>query len=398
MFGVTANNAEIANLGLLDMNIEGRSFTGGLAGLNLGAITNDYTTGEVIGSGIQVGGLIGNNLGTIMDSYATASITRSGDDAGGLAGLNSGTITNSYATGRVIAGSNNMRIGGLVGNNLGTITNSYATGSISGTMDIGGLVGTNGEADGNIGTIRNSYATGNVNSIRPTGGLIGSQVPNATIIHSYWSGSTTMAGTSEDDTNVPANTKRTAEELQLPIAPGTTSTEIYYNWSTDDWDFGSSIQYPILKASDSDTLLPSQGIGLRSLQTSTTGAELTSPFDGETTRHTITLPPGTSEIDLTLIAYNSTATIELVKEGEPTNYFAGEGGRGSATVPITTNPVLIITVTEPDVEPIVYQVVVTALPRCTFGINVDDDRRGRPIHRHRQGRRRLDRDLRFGGA
>ena len=33
---------------------------------------------------------------------------------------------------------------------------------------------------------------------------------------------------------------------------------------------------------------------------------------------------------------------------------------------------LIITVTEPDQEPIVYRVVVTALPPCTFGIDVDD--------------------------
>ena len=97
-------------------------------------------------------------------------------------------------------------------------------------------------------------------------------------------------------------------------------------------------------------------------------------FGAATTRHTITVPPGTSAIDLTLTAYNSIATIALIKEGEPTtDYFAGEGGRGSATVPITTNPVLIITVTEPNLEPIVYRVVVAALPPCTFDIVVDDD-------------------------
>ena len=36
-------------------------------------------------------------------------------------------------------------------------------------------------------------------------------------------------------------------ELQEP----TTNEGIYASWSTDDWDFGSSTQFPILKASDS---------------------------------------------------------------------------------------------------------------------------------------------------
>ena len=117
---------------------------------------------------------------------------------------------------------------------------------------------------------------------------------------------------------------------------------------------------------------------MRSLQPSTAGAEFitifgeATAFSEATTRHTIAVPPGTSEIGLTLTAYNSTATIELFKEGESNDFFTGMGSGDSVSVPIATTPVLIITVIEPDQEPIVYRVVVTALPSCTFGIDVDD--------------------------
>ena len=128
-------------------------------------------------------------------------------------------------------------------------------------------------------------------------------------------------------------------------------------------------------------LIPNQGIGLRSLQTSTTAAQLIPPLGGATTRHTIahtiTVPPGKSDIDLTLTAYNPTAMIEVVTEGDDNDYFADKGSRGNVSVPIATNPVLIITVREPDLEePIVYRVVVTTLPPCTVSLNTDDDNDG----------------------
>ena len=71
--------------------------------------------------------------------------------------------------------------------------------------------------------------------------------------------------------------------------------------------------------------------------------------------------------------------IEVVNEGEPsTDYFTGKDGRGSVSVPIATNPVLIITVSEADLEEVVYRVVVTTLPPCTasLGMNIPDDNDG----------------------
>ena len=99
LFGFVGQEAEITNVGLLDVNITGRIDVGGLVGINRGTITNSYATGSVSGAG-SIGGLVGfNNGGTITNSYATGTVLGSLKSVGGLVGLNSGTITNSYATG-----------------------------------------------------------------------------------------------------------------------------------------------------------------------------------------------------------------------------------------------------------------------------------------------------------
>ena len=347
LFGVTSSDAEITNLGLLDVNITGRNNVGGLVGQNQSAITNSYATGLVLGTSSNVGGLVGNNFAaTITNSYAMVSVSGLSRSIGGLVGSNSGEITNSYATGTV-SGSNSTK-GGLAGFNDGTITNSYAAGKVNGSgITVGGLAGSN----------------------------------SRTIIDSYWLSRSASSG----GNNVATDTEKTTMQLQEP----TTATDIYADWKTADWDFGTSRQFPILKYPPNGNLIsnlignliPNQGIGLRSLQTSTTGAELIPPLGGATTRHTIAhtiiIPPGTSGIDLTLTAYNPTAKIEVVKEGEPsTDYFAGKDGRGSASVPIAINPVLIITVREPDLEPIVYRLVVATLSPCTVSLNTPDDNDG----------------------
>ena len=294
LFGLSTMG-EIANLGLLNVDIIGFDRVGSLVGNNLGAITNSYATGSVSGTA-GVGGLVGQNFafrdfsGSITNSYATASVSSTGTSStniGGLAGANgTGTlrasIRNSYATGEVTGSGTATRVGGLVGWNLSSssIANSYATGEVRGSGDsVGGLTGTNG------GTIENSYWLDRPGLSRGSG--------------------------------VSAGTSRTAMQLTSPTTP---TTMVYTDWLTSDWDFGSSLQYPILKYADDNLmgslivtgdLIPGQGVGLRSLQPLTDGAEFittsgeATAFSEATTRHTIAVPPGTSEIGLTLTAYNS---------------------------------------------------------------------------------------------
>jgi len=145
LFGYTGIGAIIINVSLVNVNITGNSYVGGLVGWNSVVITNSYSTGSVTGV-YQVGGLTGNNPGVITNSYSTGSVSGS-SYLGGLTGCNSGAITNSYATGSV---NGVAEVGGLVGVNYGgyildgAITNSYATGRVTCSYAYaGGLVAVN---------------------------------------------------------------------------------------------------------------------------------------------------------------------------------------------------------------------------------------------------------------
>jgi trimeric autotransporter adhesin len=96
-------------------------------------------------------------------------------------------VGTSYATGEI---SGTKDIGGLVGENVGSIVNRYATGGVTGSNDVGDLVGIN------TGTVSTSYSTGSVSGSSEVGGLVGDNF--ATVSNSFWnlttSGLTTSAG------------------------------------------------------------------------------------------------------------------------------------------------------------------------------------------------------------
>ena len=74
-------------------------------------------------------------------------------------------------------------VGGFVGYNpSSSIDNSYATGSVSGSSDVGGLVGDNV----NSSSIANSYATGSVSGSSNVGGLIGYDYGTNTLTNNWW--------------------------------------------------------------------------------------------------------------------------------------------------------------------------------------------------------------------
>ncbi len=244
LFGLAGASSAIRRVGLLDIRVTGDRQVGGLVGLSDSDITGSYATGQVAGAA-WVGGLIGrNDTGKIHASYTTGRV-KGGFHAGGLVGLNNGGIYTSYATGRV---SGTSGIGGLVGRmgENGDITASYATGHVSGNNHAGGLVG----SLAGDGMIRASYATGRVSSGgSDVGGLVGENLADTTFTASYWdtrtSGQTSSAG----------GTAKTTTELQTPT--DYTTGSIYADWNVDPdgdsigndpWDFGTSSQYPVLKA------------------------------------------------------------------------------------------------------------------------------------------------------
>ena len=227
LFGATGTGSEVRMVGLVDANVTGRDYVGGLVGSAYGDIRSAYTTGSVTGRN-SVGGLAGK--GTRIDirlSYSNAAVTGSTNRAGGLAGyLISSSVVAGYATGAVAA-TPGGQAGGLAGYLSGSsVVASYATGAVTGTVSLGGLVGIS---------------------------LWGSTVTN-----SYWD-----TQTSGQANSAGGGAGKTTSDLQTPTAYGSGS-DIYAAWNvdvddadgdnsltsgTDDpWGFGTSNQYPALKA------------------------------------------------------------------------------------------------------------------------------------------------------
>ena len=314
LFGVTTSDTRISNISLLNLKIEGGAKAAGLVGTNQGQVGYSHVVGsieskrdsaagglvasndggDIIGSyalsevsGISsLGGLVGDNNGRVINSYADSIVIpiRSGTSIfGGLVGHNRSLITNSYATGEIRASGSSSVIGGLVGRNAinAQIVNGYASVSIGGFV-AGGLAGFN------ISSIRNSYAIGELKSGGGTeGSLVGLNVVG-TITASYWNTDTIATG---------SNNGSGQNTIQLQSAtPTAPANSIYKDWDTDDWDFGNSNQYPILKHTSAtrsvfncgslgvprcgDLISPGFRYGLRSL-TAADDATFSIPIDIE---------------------------------------------------------------------------------------------------------------------
>ena len=207
LFGAIGDNGRVENVGLVNVDIAGRSSIGSIAGYNFGTIINSYAEGKLLATSTYGGGLVGRNKrGTIVNSYANVDVRVNNDHAGGLVGWNEtgGSIVNSYVVGDVQ--SSNGNAGGLVGNNHSKIHTSYA---------IGDVQASNGSA----------------------GGLVAAYIREHTIVNSYHREDGVRAATVSF-----TETTKTATALKS----GMPSNDIYSGWNRTDWHFGNAEQYPAL--------------------------------------------------------------------------------------------------------------------------------------------------------
>jgi hypothetical protein len=154
LFSIIGEGGRIEDIGLVNVDVTSTAYVGGLAGSNLGTVSNSYSTGGVTGDN-WVGGLVGFDFeeGTVSSSYSTANVI-SVSYAGGLIGGNAGTVNRSYSTGHV---TGNSGAGGLIAANSGTVINSYSTGSVTGNDYLGGLIAYNeGTVSGSFWDIETS--------------------------------------------------------------------------------------------------------------------------------------------------------------------------------------------------------------------------------------------------
>jgi len=246
--GLVGQNTGTVSNSYARVSVSGTAAVGGLVGVNDGTnsnstVSNSYAAGSVSGFN-NVGGLVGfNNFGTVTDSYATGSVSGSSSYIGGLVGYNAGPISDSYATGGVSVGSSSDFIGGLVGYNAGSISNSYATGGVSagsGSDFIGGLVGLNTP----FGTVTNAYSMGSVSGTADVGGLMGRN--DGSVSNSFWDATTSGQSSSAGGTGM------TTAQMQTQ-ANFTSATSANGNVNPG-WDFAntwvmySGYTYPLLSS------------------------------------------------------------------------------------------------------------------------------------------------------
>ena len=368
--------------------------SGGLVGRNTGTVTRSYATGAVEGAD-AVGGLVGYNRGIITNSQATGGVTGAAD-VGGLVGWSAGDITNSYAIGAVAGGAG---VGGFIGNNLrGTITNSYARGNVSGTNQyIGGFAGWNG-----AGTIINSYARGDVSGQKDVGGLVGvnnelaarvaksyavgrvvgkedagglvGENRRGTITKSYWN------TTNNPTTTSAGGTAKTSVELQTPTAAGSTTTEIYYDWQSDDWNFATPTRYPILKHAvgpdmanpacgdnddlpGCDTLLSGQlpPVGLLGL-TLSEGATLSPRFSAAVNDYYVNVKADAMFLTVQFTASDADATIKISTDG----VFADDDASSNTRISLDGVTLITITVIAEYGTPSKYRLYINRIPEIAL--------------------------------
>jgi len=142
------NGATISDIGLLDADIHGEAYVGGLTGGNVSStIKNCYSTGNVSGAdyagdyiGYYVGGLVGYNSGSdISNSYSTAEITGIQNVGGFIGRTDNAPISNCYSTGNVTGSGD---VGGFIGYNLSSsISDSFWDTQTSGQATSAGGTG-----------------------------------------------------------------------------------------------------------------------------------------------------------------------------------------------------------------------------------------------------------------
>ena len=249
------DKAIIKNVGIIDSNIQGYQYVGGVVGYAYySTVTNCYNTGSVTGSGYYVGGVVGYaDSSTVTNCYNTGNITGSDYYVGGVVGhADSSTVTNCYNTGSVTG--SDYYVGGVVGWGVSSIiTNCYNTGTVTGGNYVGGVVGW----VSSYVTITNCYNTGAVDGDSSTGGVVG-RVSSSTITNNYYGGNCTLSygiGDSSSNTGASKDENLIANAKSLSWYEDSSKWDDKYSWDFENvWQIDSNINngYPYLTNSFGD--------------------------------------------------------------------------------------------------------------------------------------------------
>ncbi|WP_419079620.1 filamentous hemagglutinin N-terminal domain-containing protein [Phascolarctobacterium succinatutens] len=281
-----ANISHSSLMNRVNGNVSGVANVGGIIGINHGIITggrddNDnyykyqiYNNGKIqAGSykatngtitafaGENIGGLLGNNSGTLTAGYNTG-VVKAGQSSnvGGIAGTNSGnldqvfnsvvvvTLTKTetgatdangrklynytYTDGGAISGTSN--VGGIVGSNTaeGQLSNAYSTTAVEGNSNVANIVGSNA---GQVSNIYGYAANRNTNVTNVNGGTVSKSYiikADGTLAENS-KDAKTLDSYAFDDTTWKLYDKRTNPLLKVFLTKVTVAPDLQQGWVYD---------------------------------------------------------------------------------------------------------------------------------------------------------------------
>ncbi|MDD3999656.1 MAG: hypothetical protein PHX62_02005, partial [Bacilli bacterium] len=272
LFAELEPSGVIKNLSLENVNITAAGQrVGSFVGYSKGTVANVSVTGNIKGkdSGdADVGGIVGyqNNSGTIRYAYSAVNIQAGGRRLGGIAGVTEVAVgdtqallvSDSYSTGNITGeGPDARQVGGIVGYTRGTeFERVYASGDITGTKEVGGLVGFMEQRADNtiVPKLKNSFFMGarvtkNDASNSQVGKIIGNlkEANGKPEIANVYAASTTLLVGGEG-----GSTSVHGETTDLDNFKNMEWITANLIWSAEIWEVKASALRPTLKGNADD--------------------------------------------------------------------------------------------------------------------------------------------------
>ena len=245
------------NVVIGDGYVRGLLYTGAVAGINAGTISNVVNRATVRGS-TAAGGVVGSNLGVVEYARNTGQVeghlgvggiagtsteiyncVNEGDVSGitivgGLVGGNQQVVSQSYNTGEVKA---ELAAGGVAGGNeAALIEDCFNAGNVTGYFGMGGIAGQD-----NDGEIVRCYSVGTISANGLFGGIVG--LSDGTLLSGVYYLDGTLQKDPREHSAEPNNFGEKLTEAQMGDPAAYNQWDFYIVWYTD-----GEYPYPQLRA------------------------------------------------------------------------------------------------------------------------------------------------------
>ncbi len=236
LFGYLDNSSSIIeNVNLVNVDINGNQYVGGIAGQSTAKIYNCSVSG-IINGNQYIGGIAG--FGYVFESYNNANISSNGQYIGGIVGR--GYAVTSYNTGNLTG--NGSYVGGIVGYaNTGVTTNCFNVGDITGDTKLGGIAGYLSSA-----VISDCYSISLIVGNSEIGGVVGNVASTSEVVNNcYYGGNYDIGGINGE------NVAGEAEKKDDLTVENFKSENFYLNnenWSAYSWDFENVWEFNSLES------------------------------------------------------------------------------------------------------------------------------------------------------